>query len=125
MSEYKSNDVNFFFQSKFAKDVMNNIKHNLNITSSRSVVWIYEQQTFDGADEYGPKSIVYNLFIVVYDQDTKVYSCYVYNTEDYQMNSRNNNNTNYYLIGEYTSDKFAPVKSWREVHVNYKSKFML
>ena len=119
MSEYKSNNTNIHYHSKFAKDVINNIEQKLKITSSRKVVWIYEDQTFDGVDQYGPKSIIYNLFNVVYDQDTKVYSCYVYNMEDSTMTSRNNNY--YYLIGEYTSDKFVPVKSWRELHVNYKS----
>ncbi len=119
MSEYKRNNINITYHSKLAEDVLNNIEQNLKITPSRTVEWIYEEQTFDGVDQFGPKSIIYNLFIVVYDHNTKVYSCYVYNTEDYKV--RGKKNVYYYLIGEYTSDKFVHVKTWRDLHSNYKS----
>mgnify|MGYP000288576728 CR=1 FL=1 len=83
MSEYSyhCNNTNITYLTKFAKYILNNIDHKLNISSSRCVKWVYEQQTFDGVDQYGPKSIIYNLFIVIYNSDTNIYSCYVYNTE--------------------------------------------
>ncbi len=84
MSEYSSNNMNFNYFSKYAKKFVNNyMVQDLNLKISEEIVWIFEELSHDGYDQYGPKSNLYYLYITIHDHDTKMYTYHMYTAEQW------------------------------------------
>ncbi len=92
----------FNYDSQYAHEIMDKLKQKKNI------VWVYESLTADGYDSYGPQAILYQLYVITFDNVNSMYICDCYDTENWYDGS--NSKVEYYLSNTYQSEEFYPVK---------------
>ncbi len=101
MESLASNDQKFRYDSDYARKIIDGL-------STQNVVWVYERVEADGCDSYGPKALIYSLFIITHDVEEDVYLCSVYDAENWY----DGEDVEYVCSDVYMSSKFSPVYSW-------------
>ena len=101
------NNVNITYFSKYAEDfVKDGMTEILNLGESEMITWIYEVIGHDGYDEDGPESNLYDLYVISFDSESKMYTYHVFHAEQWFTA---NELVQYFHLSSDKSEKYYPI----------------
>jgi hypothetical protein len=97
-----------FAYSTYAEKLLEDIVSKL--PSKCEIKWVYENVSCDGYDRYGPEAYLYDLFVIVFNKESNLFTYSYYHTENWYDGSV----VSYVLEEEYVSKIYSPVKSYHD-----------
>ena len=106
MSGY-SRDPRFAY-SVYAEKLLDSVTKSLPTTCT--IQWVYENVSVDGCDRYGPEAYLYDLFVIVFNKESKLFTYSYYHTENWYDGSE----VSYLLEEECVSKVYTQVRNYLE-----------
>ena len=108
--------IKFENLSDLGKKVLQNLDRYIPAAANNNIKWVYEEISYDGFDNHGPESELYDLFIIIYESAKKMYVCYNFHAEEWYTSDTKIEYDNYV---SYMSNKFYPIRSVFDMHNKY------